>query len=250
MLNGLLSANVGLSQFEDFWHQPSINICQLFFFLNNNLMLFAWAGFVSAVWTFVFDANESHLNMSERETDKRAQHRNCVCVVIFGQKIKNTAEQQDSLFCLHHISHKHAYTVSIHSQTLNTHNNHTNAANHSSIFYAKMHKTSATLCKLQLMCLRGRKQREQAENIKVERRSEWEQSQMKKTGRKKQLRKMQEKMCRKKKRDVRRSDILQVIFYNLQDILLFFTCISYSEFSSFLFYLFSTSFYLLFLVFC
>lgn len=36
MLNCLLSANIGLSQFEGFWHQPS------------DLMLFAWAGFVSA----------------------------------------------------------------------------------------------------------------------------------------------------------------------------------------------------------
>lgn len=35
--------------------------------------------------------------------------------------------------------------------------NHTNAANHSSIFYARMRKTSATLCKLQLMCVREEK---------------------------------------------------------------------------------------------
>lgn len=54
--------------------------CQIFgsYFFYNNLMLFAWAGFVSAAWTFVFDANESHLNMSERETDKRARQRKCV----------------------------------------------------------------------------------------------------------------------------------------------------------------------------
>lgn len=83
----------------------------------NNLMLFAWAGFVSAVRTFVFDANKSHLNTSEREKgwecDTEKCIFECVCVVIFGQNIKTRAEQQDSLFCLHHISHKHAYAASV-----------------------------------------------------------------------------------------------------------------------------------------
>lgn len=126
MLNSLLSANMGLSQLEDFWHQPSSDIWQLFSSYNN-LMLFAWVGFVSAIWTFIFDANESHLNMSERERDERAWQREkvcvlqCVCVVIFGQNIKNTAKQQDSWFCLHRISHKHTYTSSIHSQPLSAH---------------------------------------------------------------------------------------------------------------------------------
>lgn len=150
-----------------------------FFPSYNNLMLFAWAGFVSAIRTFVYDANESHLNMSERDRDDRTRQRKCVlecvCVVIFGQNIKNTAEQQDSLFCLHHISHKHAYTVSIHSQTLSTHisHNHTNAANHSSIFYARMHKTLASFCKLQLMCMWERKHREASWEYKSSE-SEWE----------------------------------------------------------------------------
>lgn len=86
----------------------------------------------------------------------------CVCVVVdgvfffaelFGQNIK-TAEQRDSSFCLHHISHEHART---HTHGPRSTQNHTNAANHSSIFYARMRKTLATLCKSQLMCAREEK---------------------------------------------------------------------------------------------
>lgn len=154
-----------LSQLEDIWHQPSNDIWQLVF-PYNNLMLFAWAGFVSAIWTVVSDANESHLNMSERKRDERAQHRKCVCVVIFGQNIKKRAIRQPVLFASYltrtHIQHLYAPNPWAHTQY-----NHTNAANHSSIFYARMHKTLASLYKLQLMCVREKKRGEQAENTKV-----------------------------------------------------------------------------------
>lgn len=68
---------------------------------------------MKTIWTWV------------REKGMRAEQRKCVlkrvCAVIFGQNIKNTAKQQDSLFCLHHISLKHAYAMSIHSQPISTH---------------------------------------------------------------------------------------------------------------------------------
>lgn len=156
---------MGLSQFEDFWHQPSSiarYLAALFFY--NNLMLFAWAGFVSAIWTFVFDANESHLNMSERERDERARQRESVflervCVVIFwtGHQKHSRATRQLVLFASYltqtRIHSVYTLTTPQHTQR----KNHTNTANHSSIFYARMHHTSAPLCKLQLMCTREKK---------------------------------------------------------------------------------------------
>lgn len=121
-------------------------------------MLFAWAGFVLAEWTFVFDANNS-IWTRVRENDERVWHAKCVfeCVgvVIFGQNIKNEAEQLDSSIqfasyltqaCMHSI---HLLKVPQH--------NHKNAANHSSIFHAKLHTILASLCKMQLKCAREEK---------------------------------------------------------------------------------------------
>lgn len=117
-------------------------------------MLFAWAGFVSAVWTFSFFANENHLNTSERESSERSWKRKCVlecvCVVIFFLDGTSKPRQSNKTAC--------SVCIISHTNSLYTHNlssctkhNHTNAANHSSIFYARMHKTLASLCKLQLM---------------------------------------------------------------------------------------------------
>lgn len=69
---------------------------------------------MKAIWTRVRE------NMM-KERDTESVFLSVFCVVLFGQNIKNTAEQQDSLFCLRHISHKHAYTASVHSQPLSTH---------------------------------------------------------------------------------------------------------------------------------
>lgn len=90
------------------------------------------------------------------------------------------------------LTHTHSPSAHTHTNTMRHYD--TNAANHSSIFYAGMHETSAALCKLQLMCVREETSVEQAENTKVERRSEWEQRQMKKKGSK-----IQEKIGRKKR---------------------------------------------------
>lgn len=143
---------IGLSQREDFWYRPSSDICP--FFSYNNLMLFAWAGFISAVWTFSFFANENHLNTSERESSERSWKRKCVlecvCVVIFfGRNIKNhgRAIRQLVLFASYLTQTVYTLTTSHRAQNTITQN----AANHSSIFYARMHKTLASLCKLQLM---------------------------------------------------------------------------------------------------
>lgn len=65
-------------------------------------MLFAWAGFVSPVRTFVFRANGSHLNTSERAQDERAWHRKCVfcreCVAaeLFGWNIKKSVQRNEA----------------------------------------------------------------------------------------------------------------------------------------------------------
>lgn len=142
---------IGLSQREDFWYRPSSDICP--FFSYNNLMLFAWAGFVSAVWTFSFFANENHLNTSERESSERSWKRKCVlecvCVVIFLDGTSKPQQSNKTACSVCIISHTNSlYTHNLSSRTKH---NHTNAANHSSIFYARMHKTLASLCKLRLM---------------------------------------------------------------------------------------------------
>lgn len=73
------SVNMGWSQFEGFWHQRGQFWRPPPF---NNLMFFAWAGFVGPLWTFVLCANESYLNVHERDEDERAWHRKCVFVCV------------------------------------------------------------------------------------------------------------------------------------------------------------------------
>lgn len=93
MLNGLLSANMGLSQNEDFWHRPSGDIWQLFL-PYNNLMLFAWAGFVFGnmnlcIWCqWKPFEHEWGRKGWESATQRVCFFLECVCVVIFGQNIK------------------------------------------------------------------------------------------------------------------------------------------------------------------
>lgn len=156
MVNSLLSANMGLSQFEDFDIIPALIFGSFFPPITISCCLHELDLFwqyeplylmpMKAIWTW---ARENGM----RDCDTESVFLSVFCVVLFGQNIKNTAEQQDSLFCLHRISHKHT----VHSIcTLKTHQ-HINAANHSSIFYARMHKTLTTLYKLQLMCVREEK---------------------------------------------------------------------------------------------
>lgn len=68
------------------------------------------------------------------------------------------------------ISHTNTHTQRLyaHNPSAHTWENYTNTANHSSIFYARMHHTSAPLCKLQLMCREKRSELRRAENTKVE----------------------------------------------------------------------------------
>lgn len=177
MLNDLLSAN----WIKSAWgFLISAQQWYLSFFSYNNLMLFAWAGFVSAVWTFSFFANENHLNTSERESSERSWKRKCVlecvCVVIFFLDGTSKPRQSNKTACSVCII-SHTNSLYTHNLSSRTKHNYTNAANHSSIFYARMHKTLASLCKLQLMWEGGKKPREHAENAKVERRSEREQIQ-------------------------------------------------------------------------
>lgn len=101
-----------------------------------------------------------------------------------------------------------------------TEHNLTKAANHSSIFYAKMHKTLASFCKLQLMCVREKRQAEHAVHTKVERRSEWEQMQIRKTGRSKRER-WRKRWAERKNRGVKRSEMAPFPGHILQDNLFF-----------------------------
>lgn len=146
---------MGLSQFEDFDISPALIFGSFFPPITISCCLHELDLFwqyeplylmpMKAIWTW---ARENGM----RDCDTESVFLSVFCVVLFGQNIKNTAQQQDNLFCLHRISHKHT----VHSIcALKTHQ-HINAANHSSIFYARMHKTLTTLYKLQLMCERGK----------------------------------------------------------------------------------------------
>lgn len=98
---------------------------------------------------------EYHLNMGERAHSEGFWKRKCVLEYFLGwflDRTSKTAEQEDSLFCLHHISQKHAQTLSIHSWTFSTHKVQSHKQNHSSIFYARMNKSLASFCKLLRMC--------------------------------------------------------------------------------------------------
>lgn len=107
----------------------------------------------------VFDANECHLNMGERDQNERLWKRECVRMFVwwFLDRTSKTQSSKKTACSVCIISHTNMHTVvgTLTNPRAHTKSSHTNAANHSSIFYARMRKTSASLCKLQLV--RGRK---------------------------------------------------------------------------------------------
>lgn len=89
------------------------------FIFYYNLMLFAWAGFVSSYEPLYLMPMKAI--WSERERDERVRLRKCAFRACFCGDFWTEHQKHSSLFCLNHILHKHAYTASIRSQPLIIH---------------------------------------------------------------------------------------------------------------------------------
>lgn len=149
---------IGLSQREDFWHRPSSNICLFFFLQQSHVVCMSWSCFRS-MNLFIFCQWKPFEHEWERKQwaimKEKVCFRVCLCGGFFLDGTSKPQQSNKTACSVCIISH----TNSLYTHNLSSHtkHNHTNAANHSSIFYARMHKTLASLCKLQLMWEGGKK---------------------------------------------------------------------------------------------
>lgn len=160
-MNSLLSANMGLSQREQFWHQPKSHICHLFpvtiscCFHELDLFL----QYKPCVWCQWMPFE--HGREMEWANWEILKEKVCIWMFVwwFLDRTSKTQSSKETACSVCIISHANMHTQCLYThKAQSTHRkcSHTNTANHSSIFYGGMRKTSASLCKLQLMCVRRR----------------------------------------------------------------------------------------------
>lgn len=177
MLNDLLSAN-WIKSAWGFLISAQQWYLSFFFLQQSHVVCMSWICF-RRMNLFIFCQWKPFEHEWERKQwaimKEKVRFRVCLCGDFFLDGTSKPRQSNKTACSVCIISHTNSlYTHNLSSRTKH---NHTNAANHSSIFYARMHKTLASLCKLQLMWEGGKKPREHAENAKVERRSEREQIQ-------------------------------------------------------------------------
>lgn len=173
-----------------------------------------------------------------------------VCFVwCFLDRTSKTQQSNKTACSVCVISHTSMRTRRLYTHNPSAHtqsHNHTNEANHSSIFYARMRKTLATLCKLQLMCVREEKAGWASWEYKSGE-SEWVGAEAdEEDGKREEYARDTRKDGQKEKdwgSEVRYCSFCTWFFKTNQDIHFFPSCYcsSFPAFSSFLFYLLSPS---------